>query len=127
MIPPDQSDNQAAGEFFITLLHASTSAHLLHLQTRSFSEHSALDGLYSGLADLTDSLIEAFQGKYGLVANYPSGYSAPVGAALEFVSRLGDYVEANRASLGDDSELQNIIDEIMQLIDSTIYKMRFLA
>ena len=37
------------------------------------------------------------------------------------------YVEDERKRLPQDSELQNIIDEIAQLIDSTIYKLKFLA
>ena len=30
------------GEFFLKLLHAATNGHLLHLQTKSYSEHKAL-------------------------------------------------------------------------------------
>jgi hypothetical protein len=40
---------------------------------------------------------------------------------------LSKYVEYERKKLPQDSELQNIIDEIAQLIDSTIYKLKFLA
>lgn len=127
MILPERSSNPAAAEFFITLLHAATSGHVLHLQSRSYAQHKALDEFYSELPGLTDSIIEAYQGKYGLVLDYPSGYTAPVAEAVQFVSDLGDYVTANRSNVGADSELQNLIDEVMDLIDSTIYKLRFLA
>lgn len=127
MIPPERSENTAAAEFFMVLLHAGTSGHLLHLQTRSYAQHKALDDFYSALPDLADSLIEAYQGKYGLVLDYPSGYSVPTGDPVQFVSELSDYVTANRGNVGADSELQNLIDEIQSLIDSTIYKLRFLA
>jgi hypothetical protein len=127
MIPPERSDNPAAAEFFITLLHAATSGHVLHLQTRSYAQHKTLDEFYSELPGLVDSVIEAYQGKYGLILDYPSGYSVPTGQPIEFVSALGDFVAAGRLSVGDDSELQNLIDGIMELIDSTIYKLRFLA
>lgn len=127
MIPPERSINPAAAEFFITLLHAATSGHVLHLQSRSYAQHKTLDEFYSELPGLTDSIIEAYQGKYGLVLDYPSGYAVPVAEAVQFVSDLGDYVTANRSSVGADSELQNLIDEVMDLINSTIYKLRFLA
>lgn len=127
MIPPERSDNAAAAEFFITLLHAATSGHVLHLQTRSYAQHKALDEFYSELPGLVDSVIEAYQGKYGLVLDYPDGYAVPTGQPIEFVSAVGDYVTASRLSVGADSELQNLIDEVMELIDSTIYKLRFLA
>jgi len=127
MIPPDRSDNPAAAEFFITLMHAATSGHILHFQTRSFAQHMTLDAFYSELPGLVDSVVEAYQGKYGLVLDYPSGYSVPTSAAIDFVSALSDYVMSSRANVADDSEIQNLIDEIQDLIDSTLYKLRFLA
>ena len=127
MIPPNQSSNPAAAEFFVTLLHAATSAHILHLQATSFSQHLALDGFYSELPGAVDAVIEAYQGKYGLILDYPSGYEVPTVAPLEFLSSLSDYVMANRANVGPDSELQNLVDTLQEAIDSTIYKLRFLA
>ena len=127
MIPPEQSSNPAAAEFFITLLHAATSGHVLHLQTRSYAQHKTLDEFYGELPGLVDGIIEAYQGKYGLVLDYPSGYVVPTGLPIDFVSSLGDFVTANRLNIGDDSELQNLVDGVMELIDSTIYKLRFLA
>jgi len=35
-------------------------------------------------------------------------------------------VEEDRYVLGDDSEIQNLVDGIAELIDSTIYKLTFL-
>lgn len=127
MIPPETSSNPAAAEFFITLLHAATSGHVLHLQTRSYAQHVALDSFYSGLPGLVDDVVEAYQGKYGLILEYPSGYSIPTGVPLDFVSALSDYVQAARANVASDSEIQNLIDEIQDHIDSTLYKLRFLA
>jgi hypothetical protein len=46
---------------------------------------------------------------------------------LKYLTSLSKYVEDERKKLPQDSELQNIIDEIAQLIDSTIYKLKFLA
>lgn len=127
MIPPEVSENPAAAEFFITLLHAATSGHVLHLQSRSYAQHEALGSFYGELPGLVDTIIEAYQGKYGLILNYPSGYTVPNGAAIEFVSALSDYVQATRASVASDSEIQNLIDGIQDHIDSTLYKLRFLA
>ena len=127
MIPPERSENPAAAEFFMTMLHAATSGHVLHFQTRSYAQHKTLDEFYSELPGLVDEVIEAYQGKYGLVMDYPSGYAVPSSAPIDFVSALSDYVTSTRASVAADSELQNLIDEIQQLIDSTLYKLRFLA
>lgn len=127
MIPPEKSENPAAAEFFITLLHAATAGHLLHLQTRSYAQHQALGSFYEALPGMVDSIVEAYQGKYGLITEYPSGFAVPSGAPIEFVSALSDYVQGARASVASDSEIQNLIDGIQDHIDSTLYKLRFLA
>ena len=126
MIPPDRSDNPAAAELFAQLLHSATTGHMLHLQSLSYSEHKALQKFYEQMPDLADTLIEAYQGKYGRVMDYPSGYEPYTGPAIDFVSTLSDYFMMARASIGSDSELQNLCDEIQQLFDSTLYKLRFL-
>ena len=112
-------------KFVLELLHGVTNTHILHLQSRSFSEHSALGAFYDGLDDLVDSLVEAYQGKYGIIEGYEASYQLPA-PALEYLIGLSDYVASTRSSLPQDSELQNIIDEIAALIDSTVYKLRFL-
>lgn len=117
-----------AGEFFGKLLESITIAHILHLQQGgpgSFARHMALGDLYDGLDDLTDSLIEEYQGCYDLVTDYKATYTTP-GDALSFVDELYDYVQANRFDLSDESHIQNRIDEICSLISRTKYKLRFL-
>ena len=111
--------------FVMCLLHAVTNTHILHLQSRSYSEHMALGDFYEGLDDLADSFIEQYQGKYGIIEGYKAEYELPT-PALEYLVSLNDYVKQAREELPQDSELQNTIDEIASLIDSTIYKLRFL-
>ena len=116
------------GEFILTLLHASTNTHILHLRSKSFSEHSALGEFYQALPDLVDAVVEALQGRYGQLINYPVQYYAPASTGLEELEMLKDYVDEERKGEGipQDSEIQNLIDEIADQIDSTLYKLRFL-
>ena len=125
---PDNEAEEAAPDLFATLLNSATTAHILHLQTNSYAQHKALNTLYSDLPDLADSLIEAYQGKYGVVKDYPSQSVTTPSDALGFVQELRAYVAANRyvALKQSDSELQNITDNIVELLDSTIYKLTFL-
>jgi hypothetical protein len=111
--------------FVLTMLHSVTNAHILHLQSRSYSEHVALGAYYEEVGDLVDSFVEAYQGKYGIISNYEQDYFLPT-PALEYLISLNDYVKDERQDLPQDSELQNLVDEIAGLIDSTIYKLRFL-
>jgi hypothetical protein len=97
----------------------------LHLQTKSYSEHKALERFYTEIGDLVDSYVEAYQGKYGLIEGYKAEYELPP-SPLEYLTSLNDYVLQSRQALKQDTELQNITDEIAALIDTTLYKLRFL-
>jgi Family of unknown function (DUF5856) len=119
------ADADVANEVFATLLNGATIAHILHLQTRSYAKHKALENLYEELPDLADSLIESYQSKYG-IAEYPAQSVATPPDALEFVKGMREFVTTKRYAVAKDSELQNITDEITQLLDSTIYKLTFL-
>lgn len=116
------------GEFILTLLHASTNAHILHLKSKSFSEHMALSEFYQALPDLIDAVVEATQGRYGQLIDYPVQYYAPATTGLEELQQLKNYVDEERHKGGvpQDSEIQNLIDSISELIDSTLYKLQFL-
>jgi hypothetical protein len=109
------------------LLHAATNAHILHLQSKSFSEHSALGEFYSELPDLVDGVIEAVQGLTGEIIQYPVDYYPPLDNGLDEIEALKEYVESERYRvLPQESEIQNEVDAIAKLIDSTLYKLRFL-
>jgi hypothetical protein len=116
------------GEFILTLLHAATNTHILHLRSRSFSEHSALGEFYQALPDLIDAVVEATQGRYAKLIDYPVSYYPPRETGLEELTDLKDYVDQTRRNedIPQDSEIQNLIDEIASQIDSTLYKLEFL-
>lgn len=115
------------GNLFLKLLHSGTNTHILHLQTKSYSQHKALESFYSEIIDQTDSLIEAWQGVNNQLAQYPTAYESPNADPLIELTLLSDYFKANKTLVGSQTELQNICDEIQQLIDSTIYKLTFLG
>lgn len=105
--------------------HARTNAHVLHLGTKSYAEHKALQEFYDGLIPLVDSLAEAYQGEYGLIQIPALKYTAHANA-LDMVTDLLDWVDENRDDVCDETYCQNIIDEIVALIRSTQYKLKFL-
>lgn len=111
------------GDFFLKLLHSATNTHILHLQTKSYAEHQALGDFYDGVVDLTDTLIETWQGRTGTIAQYPSTYNPPKANGLDELMDLATFIDENRNVVGDQSELQNNVDEIRSLVDSTIYKL----
>jgi DNA-binding ferritin-like protein len=117
----------SAAELVMRCFHARTNAHVLHLQTKSYSEHKALESFYTELVELADEFAETYQGSYGVIENYPSGFEfadEPIGLIDDFE----DWIADNREEIGDegDTHLQNIIDEIVALARSTRYKLRTL-
>lgn len=117
--------DDAAAKFVLDLLHGATSAHLLHLGTDSFAQHMALDELYKELPAKVDDLAEAWQGSRGKVlGQWRGGWTPPTDDPLKFVEGLQQYVKSNRAALGPESQLQNLVDEIAELLDGVAYRIR---
>ena len=114
------------GRFVMCLLHAVTNAHILHLQSQSYAQHKALGSFYEDLGDLVDSVVEQWQGLNGKLMNYPIEYRAPESTAKSELEYMLAYVADYRSSMGDDSAIQNAIDEIAALMQSTLYKLTFL-
>jgi hypothetical protein len=105
--------------FLATMLHSATNTHFFHWSTDSYAKHKALAKYYDSIIDLTD------MGKYGKFTAFPSVYHQPKDP-IRYMESLQSFVKEARNDLPQDSELQNIIDEIADLINSTTYKLKFL-
>ena len=114
-----------ASEFVLTLLHAATNTHLLHWQSKSLAEHQALGKFYTELPELVDQLAEAIMGRYDITFTFKDSYYTPAATGKAELESLKEYVQEERKEIPQDSEIQNLTDEIAQLIDSTLYMLRF--
>jgi len=124
----EDESNDDFCEMVCNILHSRNQAHVFHLQTKSYAEHKALNDYYDEVVSLFDGIVESYQGKYGIIKNfktfkveqYRSGKKT-----ISYFERLLDIIEENRDSV-EDSYIQNQIDTVQELINSTIYKLRFL-
>jgi DNA-binding ferritin-like protein len=114
-----------AAEFVLTLLHAATNVHLLHWQTKNYAEHVALGEFYTELPELVDQLAEAIMGRYDITFTFKDSYYTPAATGKAELESLKEYVQEERKEIPQDSEIQNLTDEISQLIDKTLYLLRF--
>ena len=114
--------------FISTLFASRTQAHIFHLQTTSFAAHEALNEYYDEIIDLADGIVESYQGRYGILKGYKSEgvWMEDEGNVVKYFEALCMYVEKNRTVLPQDSYIQNQIDEVVALIESTKYKLKFL-
>jgi hypothetical protein len=118
-----------AADFIGTLFLARDVAHSVHLNTRSFSKHMALNTFYDEIVELADGFAEAYQGRHGLIGPISLMSAKKTNNITEFLQDQLVEIEKCRYEVADktDTPLQNLIDGIIELYLSTLYKLRFLA
>lgn len=111
------------------LFLARDVAHSVHLNTRSYAKHKTLNKFYINIIDLADALAEAYQGRYGLIGPITLQSANKTNSIVAFLEDSLKTIEDSRydAIKKEDSAIQNIIDEIVALYLSTLYKLKFLA
>ena len=119
----------SCAEFIGCMFLARDVAHSVHLNTRSFAKHKALGGFYDDVIDLVDKFAEAYQGRHGLIGPISLHSARKTSNIVEFLEDSLKEIEDMRYKVCDksDSALQNIIDEIVELYLTTLYKLKFLA
>jgi len=118
-----------ANEFLGLLFLARDVAHSVHLNTRSFSKHEALNIFYNRIIGAADDFAEAYQGRYGLIGPITLHSAKKTSNVIEFLEDSLAEIEAARYEVCDktDSSLQQLIDNIIEIYLRTLYKLRFLA
>jgi DNA-binding ferritin-like protein len=111
--------------FLATLLHSGTNTHFMHWATKSYAQHKTLNKFYEKIIVLTDELAEAFFGCYGQITNFPDNYHLPKSTPLAYLESLQRFVKDARGDLPDESQIVQLIDNIAQEIDTTIYLLKF--
>ena len=116
-------------EFVGVMFLSRDVAHSKHLNTHSYAEHMALGEFYSGIVGVADSFAEAYQGKHGLMGPILVKYSDPAVSSVKFLKTQHDLLERERYSVVDSdcTTLQNLIDAVLEVYLSAIYKLRFLS
>ncbi len=118
-----------AADFVGLLFLARDVTHSVHLNTRSYSKHVALNAFYDGVIDHADAFAEAYQGRHGLIGPITLHSAKKTNNVIEFLEDSLKQIEAARYEICDksDSSLQQLIDNIVELYLTTLYKLRFLA
>jgi hypothetical protein len=119
---------------------------MAHLVSNSYAEHMALEGFYEGIIDAADEFFECYQGIYTemKLSDFPVVRIA-AGAPIEVLTDLRTWIVTNREDAceapgdpdkddeageeADDidcTELGNLIDNILSVVDRALYKLRFL-
>jgi hypothetical protein len=106
-----------AGKFIGTLFQSRDMMHITHLQTTSFAEHKALNMYYDEILELTDKFTEAYFGFAKRVEIVIP--ESKMMDSMNHMKELRAILETERGNYP--SELQNIIDEMLALVDKVLY------
>ena len=110
-------------DLFGTLQESVSITWKYHLKTKKYSNHIALQEFYDKAMDLVDGIIEMYQGINGIIEEQYTNCVCPCDNEVEYLNSLRDFINANRFVVGDHSELQSAIDEMLGLVDTTVYKL----
>lgn len=120
------------GYFMLSLLQISAQSKIIHWQTRYDREHRHYGDFYNGFNDLMDTLIEAIAGKYGKdelkfgeAGLDVCDYEQSINEFFEMVEVSMKVIFSAMFDRDQDSELYNIVDEVMDLVNKTKYLLQF--
>jgi DNA-binding ferritin-like protein len=117
---------------FAKILQNSAQIKLLHWQTNFYGQHKALDSFWGDFNDLSDTLAETIMGKFGkptlsetegclTITNYKNPENGDLNEFLDHLYKCYSQDCRSYFSEEKDSEILNIIDEIVALVDQNRY------
>jgi len=126
--PPTTRDSQKFINHIVKLSFIlNMTVRLYHWNTTSFARHTAADSFTSGLSEVTDKLVEVFIGIYKIKPDINNITLEPLNK--EYLTDDGIVnllTSSKRLFIAEsvnitDSQLLNIHDELIALIDQTLY------
>ena len=115
-------------ELFGTLQHSVLATWRKHLRSAKYSKHMALDEFYKKMPDLVDNLIEVWMGVKGhKIDSFTNIIQSKNLNTIKYLKELRSITKAGYKLMEEDPELCACMDDIMSLIDSTLYKVKELS
>ena len=115
-------------ELFGTLQQSTVASWRKHLRTAKYAKHMALDEFYKEMPEKVDALIEGWMGAHGKkVKGFDNILQSSNMNTLKYLGELKRVCKEGYGLLGDNDELKSLMDDIVNLINSTLYKVKELA
>ena len=129
--PKPTTKTNIGSEIAILLLETKNQLKVFHWQTTNFSTHKTLDKLFTLLTAHNDKWVETFMGKYGRIRLNEKNNSLQlinlehlnisIGEYLDYISKQILEYREQHFSNSLDSDLSNIMDEIIADINRARY------
>jgi hypothetical protein len=128
---PHTGEDKTIAYFMLSLMQIADQAKIIHWQTGYDTEHRHFGAFYEGFIESMDTIVEAIAGKYGsqnlkfgeaaiMVYDYDMAY-------MEFFKLVDEALRGTFAEIFDreeDSDLYNLIDEVLVLKNKTQYLLQ---
>ena len=115
-------------ELFGTLQQSVVGSWRKHLRTAKYGKHEALDEFYKEMPEKVDALVEAWMGANGKkVGKFENLLTSANYNTLSYLKELKKICKQGYELMGEDDELKSLLDDIVNLINSTLYKVKELS
>ena len=115
-------------ELFGTLQMSVVSGWRKHLRSAKYGKHIALQEFYEEMPDKVDALIEGWMGANGKkIGNFTNILTSANLNTLTYLKELKSICKQGYDLLDDNEELESLLDDIVNLINSTLYKVKELS
>ena len=112
-------------QLFGTLQQSVISTWRKHLRTAKYAKHMALNEFYEDMPEKVDALIEAWMGVNGKkIKGYENILQSANMNTLTYLKELKKITKQGYELMGGEKELEALLDDIVELIDSTLYKVK---
>lgn len=112
-------------QLFGTLQQSVVATWRKHLRTAKYAKHIALNDFYEDMPEKVDALIEAWMGANGRkIKGFENILQSANMNTLTYLKELKKVAKQGYELMGENEELVGLLDDIMELINSTLYKVK---
>jgi len=109
-------------EILQKFFEARDTVHLLHLHTKCYAEHKALNEFYEGWLDLADSFVEKYQGRFNVRIEGKITITTDTTLVSDvYIRSLYDFLTQLEITVTGNPDLLNIIADLKGLVNETLY------
>ncbi len=99
--------------------------HFAHWKTTSYAQHQAVGSLYDSIVGQVDKIVEAYQGRFGLLDGLTTPRATVPKDILKHVESESKWLCDNKCNIAqDNAAVENLLDELEGMYLSTIYKLK---
>lgn len=105
---------------------ARDCAHRAHWKTHSYAAHMALGAFYENVIEAVDALVEAYQGKNGLIGNFNcETHNVSPTSIGEYLAEEAKWIADNRDEIaGGCPTMANLVDNLITVYHTAVYKLK---